>query len=193
MKRGRWSGKSKGGRRAYWLDTDSDCWVIVAALWFRHDPKDQRSFAVLQALNFLLTPHDSIEVALGTRVVDGIEKRCLGLTNTQPARGYELNRPDREPLSAPDGRTFRHSRLKLLQKKVDFYRRAKLSKIEISFCSQCFLALHLLVTGREGEAMLVCATVGWAMNERRARDWLQSLVYISKLYLPSRPQRNRLI
>jgi hypothetical protein len=63
MKRGRWSGKSKGGRRAYRLDTDPDCWVIVAALWFRHDPKDQRSFAVLQALNVLLAPHDSIEVA----------------------------------------------------------------------------------------------------------------------------------
>jgi len=167
MKRG--PRKGEGGRPARKLYDDPDCWIIVAALWLRTDPKDQRAFETLQMLDFLLTPHDSIELARGTRVRDGVEWDCLSITNTTPPRAVASNSPGRRPLSAPGRQAFRRSRLQLLREKVDFYRHAKLSEREARFCQLCFLGLYFAVGGRV-EAVPILKMVGWDLPEAaRAR------------------------
>ena len=50
--------KGDGGRPAYKIHDDPDRWIIVTALWLRDDPKDHRSFAVLQMLDYLLMLDD---------------------------------------------------------------------------------------------------------------------------------------
>jgi hypothetical protein len=157
--------KGDGGRAAYKLHDDPDRWIIIAALWFRDDPKGQRAIETLQALDCLLTAHDSIELALGTTVRDGLEYGCLSITNTAPQRALSSNSNwmERRPLSAPGGRAFRRSRLQLLQRKVDSYRRAKFSEREAKFGSLAFLALDFLAGGRGDLAGPTLAMLGWDM------------------------------
>ena len=168
--------KGDGGRPAYKIHDDPDRWIIVTALWLRDDPKDHRSFAVLQMLDYLLTPHNSIEVERGSRMVDEVEYGCLSLTNTEPPREPSSNcPPDRQALSAPGRRAFRHSRLKHLQEKVGFYQRAKLSEREARFYSLTQLGLDFIVGGRR-EAGPVLKMLGWemtAMARQRLADILR--------------------
>ena len=137
-------------------------------------PIDRSTYFKL--LDFLLTPHDSIEVALGTRMLDGVAWGCLTMTNTEPPREPSSNcPPDRQALSAPGRRAFRHSRLKHLQEKVGFYQRAKLSEREARFYSLTQLGLDFIVGGRR-EAGPVLKMLGWemtAMARQRLADILR--------------------
>jgi hypothetical protein len=159
-----------GGRPALTLDRDPDRKIIVAALWYWRTHEAQRSFAVLQWLDSLFTLHDVIE--LGTRMIDGAER--LTVENTAPDR--KVNRrarederrniaPDRRPLSAPDLKAFRKSRLQLLRAKVDRYRNKKLDELETAYCSHCDLAFLALVAGDYATAMFTFATVQWGISE----------------------------
>ena len=97
-------------------------------------------------------------------MVDGVEYGCLSLTNTEPPREPSSNcPPDRQALSAPGRRAFRHSRLKHLQEKVGFYQRAKLSEREARFYSLTQLGLDFIVGGRR-EAGPVLKMLGWEMT-----------------------------
>jgi len=166
--------KGEGGRPAYRLDTDPDRKIIVAALWYWRTDKEQRSFEVLQLLDNLLTPHDVIELELGTQMIDGTEHECLTVKNTVPDRDNDRRThkdqrrniaPDRRPLSAPDRESFRKSRLQLLRAKIDRYRNKKLGKLETAYCSQCDLAFGLLAIGDYARAMFTLATVQWEISE----------------------------
>ena len=146
------------GRPALTLYNGPDRQIIVAALKLISDPKDPRSLAILQALDFLLTPYDSIAVELGGD--------RLSLINTEPPHAISANSPpDRQPLSAPGGRAFRRSRLKLLREKVDKYRRAKLAKQEELFRDLSFLAFDFIAHGRRLEAGRILQALGWEMTD----------------------------
>jgi hypothetical protein len=167
--------KGEGGRPALKLYNDPDRMIVVSALRLGSDPQEQRSLAILQALDFLLTEYDSIEVELGTCVRHGVERGRLSLINTEPPRAPSANfPPDRQPLSAPGRRAFRRSRLRLLRDKVDRYGRAsranELGKREVWFRDLSFLAFDFITNGRWLEAGLVLQKIGWEMNEStRAR------------------------
>jgi hypothetical protein len=167
--RGSRKGEGKGGRPALTLYNDPDHWIIVAALKILTDPKDQRTLAILQALDFLLTEHASIEVELGTCVRDGVEHGRLSLENTQPPRAPHTilsnNPPDRPTRAAPGGRALRRSRLKILREKVDHYRGAKLARKEEMFRGLSFLSFDFIANGRWLEAGRILQTLGWEMNE----------------------------
>jgi hypothetical protein len=168
-KRERGPHKGEGGRPALTLYNDPDYWIIVAALKILTDPKDQQTLAILQALDFLLTEYDSIEVELGTCVRDGVERGRMSLINTQPPRAPHtiLSNfpPDRPTWAAPGGRALRRSRLKILREKVDHYRRAKLGRKEEMFRGLSSLALDFIVHGRMIEAGTILQKLGWEMND----------------------------
>jgi hypothetical protein len=88
--------KGDGGRPKDKLYNDPDRWIIVGALWYKKNPREQRSFAVLQALDNLSTQYDCIELARGTKVKDGIEYGALAIVNTADAYGFKGNRADRQ-------------------------------------------------------------------------------------------------
>jgi hypothetical protein len=158
--------KGDGGRPRLTLYDDPDRWIIVAAMWLRGDPKERRSLATLQALDFLLTPYDSITVELGHAMRDGREWGRLSMENTAPPRAVSANAPPtHRPLSAPSGRAFRRSRLQLLRKKIDHYRRAKLTKQEALFHGLSFLALDFISHGEGLKASAILQRLGWDMNE----------------------------
>jgi hypothetical protein len=125
--------------------------------------------AVLQALDFLLTEHDSIEAELGTCVRDGVERGRLSLINIQPPRAPHtiLSNfpPDRPTRAAPSGQALRRSRLKILREKVDHYRRAKLGRKEEWFRGLSFLAFDFITNGQWLQAGLILQRIGWKMND----------------------------
>jgi hypothetical protein len=163
--------KGVGGRPAFTLYNVPDRWIVVTALWFRSDPREQRSLAILQALDFLLTPYDSIDVEVGTcvRERDGVEHGRLSMINTEPPRApsgiLENFPPDRQPLSAPGRKAFRRSRLKNLPEKVDRYRRAKLARQEELFLGLSHLAFNFIAHGDLFSAGSILAKIGWEMND----------------------------
>lgn len=142
--------KGDGGRPALRLYNDPDRKVIKAALWFWRTHEAQRSFEVLQMLDALFTPHDTIKLRppsdqerwelarkCGAQLVD--EKYKLVIENTAPSRAPDTRThsdagrnvaPDRRLLSAPDRKAFRKSRLQYLRAKVDYYRGKRLDDRE---------------------------------------------------------------
>jgi hypothetical protein len=172
--------KGDGGRRQLRLYNDPDRWIIIIALWLRDDPGEQRSATTLEAFDLLLSPHDGIELELGTRMVDGVEFVQLSLTNTQPMRSDGPNNlPDHLPRAAPGGQTYRRSRLDALRAKVSFYQRKTLTRFEEKFYTPALMALDMIAGGRPEVADPLLRMVKWEMNEV-ARARLATLLNAAK-------------
>jgi hypothetical protein len=163
--------KGEGGRPLVPLFTDPDRFIVITALWLRRgDPIAQRSFPVLQAADNLLTPYDSIELAIDSIEQDGKPYRRLTITNTQAPRALASNSPARRPHAAPGGGALRISRLKNLRKKVQLYQSAQLSKEEVLWRDLCFMALDFIAHGEGLRAAPILVTIGWQLNDAaRAR------------------------
>jgi hypothetical protein len=169
-----------GGRPSYKLYEDPDRWIVIAALSYRSDPKEQRGIAQLQALDNILTKYEKIELALGAlpieeRLRDGIEHRSLTIANTERDLALATNSPARRPLSAPGGMTARRSRLQGLQFKAQQWQLARLNKSEELWKGLCHLALDFMAMGEPDKALPILAKVGWDLPEA-ARNRLAEIL-----------------
>jgi hypothetical protein len=166
-------GRPKGTVPLY---DDADRFVIAAALSLGESAIDQRSIALIQALDNLLTPHEGIEVAPDeARLIDGVEYSAGTIINTTPNRTPDRrnrNVQERKPLSPPGGKTFRRSRLRHLQLKIANFRRAfqraELSEKEVQWLGLCRFGLTQIVTADAKRAymgFLTLASAGFQLPE----------------------------
>jgi hypothetical protein len=143
---------------------DPDRLIIETARWLRKDPREQRTKALLQALDFLFTPHDCIGLA-----IERVEYGALGITNTTPLRLPTRNSPARKLHSAPGGAALLKSRVQNLQEKMIRFQMVRPNKKENLWRGLFHLALDFLAHGEvsKGVALLNSAGIDLPLAARK--------------------------
>jgi hypothetical protein len=150
--------KDDGGRQSIKIYDDADRWIIETARWFRKDdPKEQRAKALLQALDFLFTAHDCIEVTA--------EIGKFSLTNTTPLRSPTANSPARRLHSAPGRTTLLKSRVQNLQEKIIRFQLTRPDKKENLWTGRFHLGLDFLAHGEAGKGFVLLTSIGFDLPE----------------------------